>query len=83
MAKQKIKGLSASLLESTSDADRSVVATSSVVASEPTRPVVQTVKVPRDVFVKLKTVGARERRSSQDIILAALKEYLDRFPLAS
>jgi hypothetical protein len=83
MAKQKIKGLSASLLESTSNADGSVTATSPVVVQTSTRPVVQTVKVPRDVFVKLKTVGARERRSSQDIILAALKEYLERFPLAS
>ena len=83
MAKQKIKGLSTSLLESTSDADPNVAATPPVGTLERTRPVVQTVKVPRDVFVKLKTVGARERRSSQDIILAALKEYLERFSLAS
>ena len=82
MAKQKIKGLSASLL---SDANSNVGGVTPSVATplESTRPVVQTVKVPRDVFVKLKTVGARERRSSQDIILAALKEYLERFPIAS
>jgi hypothetical protein len=49
----------------------------------PPRVVVQTVKVPPEVFVKLKTIGARERRSSQDIILSALTEYLERFPAAS
>lgn len=83
MAKQKIKGLSASLLEPARTADPSNTAAAPSSASPaPTRPVVQTVKVPPDVFVKLKIVGAHERRSSQDIILAALKEYLDRFPLA-
>ena len=82
MAKQKIKGLSASLLEPAGAADPSIASAPSG-AQEPTRPVVQTVKVPPDVFVKLKTVGARERRSSQDIILSALKAYLERFPLAS
>jgi hypothetical protein len=83
MAKQKIKGLSASLLEHTPDADPRATSAPAGLAPEPARPVVQTVKVPPDVFVKLKTVGAHERRSSQDIILAALKEYLERFPLAS
>lgn len=87
MAKQKIKGLSASLLEPSPETGPET-ATATITPSpahspEPTRPVVQTVKVPREVFVKLKTIGARERRSSQDIILAALKEYLERFPLAS
>jgi hypothetical protein len=77
MAKQKIKGLSASLLE------RSPVQDSNGnLTAAPTKAVVQTVKVPPDVFVKLKTVGARERRSSQDIILSALREYLERFPTA-
>ena len=42
------------------------------------RPIVQTVKVPPDVYLRLKTVGAIERRSAQDIILSALREYLDR-----
>ena len=83
MAKQKIKGLSASLLESSTGADSSTASAPSSSSPATTRPVVQTVKVPPDVFVKLKTIGAHERRSSQDIILAALKEYLDRFPLAS
>ena len=82
MAKQKIKGLSASLLEHTPE-NAPIAAAVTTSTPEPTRPVVQTVKVPRDVFVKLKMVGAHERRSSQDIILAALKEYLARFPLAS
>ena len=78
MAKQKIKGLSASLLEQPLAPDSNGIPT-----AQPTKPVVQTVKVPPDVFVKLKTVGARERRSSQDIILSALREYLERFPIAS
>jgi hypothetical protein len=80
MAKQKIAGLSASLLDP--------AATPSTEPAPATRapeakPIVQTVKVPPDVYVRLKTVGARERRSSQDIILAALREYLERFPAAS
>ena len=85
MAKQKITGLSAAPLEhpqalaEASSSDPSIA----VMTTEPTKPVVQTVKVPPEVFVKLKTVGARERRSSQDIILSALREYLDRFQLAS
>ena len=81
MAKQKIRGLSAALLEHQQpempDALVSAVLDSSP-SSGPSRPVVQTVKVPPDVFIKLKTVGARERRSSQDIILSALREYLER-----
>lgn len=82
MAKQKIRGLSAALLEQQPQGmeARSDVGTS---LSEPSRPVVQTVKVPPDVFIRLKTVGARERRSSQDIILAALREYLERYQIAS
>ena len=82
MAKQKIKGLSASLLDPAPATDPNNAPIPST-PQPPSRPVVQTVKVPPEVFVKLKTVGAHERRSSQDIILAALKEYLDRFPLAS
>ena len=82
MAKQKIKGLSASLLETPSAADPNITSAPSG-APEHTRPVVQTVKVPPEVFVRAEDVGAHERRSSQDIILAALKEYLERFPLAS
>jgi hypothetical protein len=83
MAKQKIRGLSAALLE---QQPQGVEINSEALATltiEPSRPVVQTVKVPPDVFIKLKTVGARERRSSQDIILSALREYLERFPMAS
>ena len=81
MAKQKITALSASLLDQ--PAQISTAATESHLnAATPTKPVVQTVKVPPDVFVRLKTVGAKERRSSQDIILSALREYLERFQVA-
>jgi hypothetical protein len=84
MAKQKIRGLSAALLEQqqagTGANPEGAVGT---ITSEPSKPVVQTVKVPPDVFIRLKTVGARERRSSQDIILSALTEYLERYPIAS
>lgn len=86
MAKQKIKGLSASLLEQPAGPGPSVTTPLPQPVehtSEPTRPVVQTVKVPPDVFIKLKTIGARERRSSQDIILTALREYLERFSTPS
>jgi hypothetical protein len=84
MAKQKITGLSASLLEQAAPAatvpEELEAGTASVV---PVKPVVQTVKVPPDLYVRLKTIGARERRSSQDIILTAVREYLERFPMAS
>ena len=84
MAKQKIRGLSAALLEQqragTGANPEGAVGT---ITTEPSKPVVQTVKVPPDVFIRLKTVGARERRSSQDIILSALTEYLERYPIAS
>ena len=79
MAKQKIRGLSAALLEQQrGGAGANPEGGLGTVTNEPSRPVVQTVKVPPDVFIRLKTVGARERRSSQDIILTALTEYLER-----
>jgi hypothetical protein len=83
MAKQKITGLSVSLLEQSplSAATTEVQANASMAG--PRKPVVQTVKVPPDVYIRLKTIGARERRSSQDIILTAVREYLERFPVAS
>ena len=90
MAKQKITGLSASLLSQPIPAPAvlnepepaPVVPPELAPAPVPTppRPVVQTVKVPPDVYIRLKTAGAQSRRSSQDIILAALREYLDHFP---
>ena len=84
MAKQKIRGLSAALLEQQPQGiETNSEATLGSLTGEPSRPVVQTVKVPPDVFIRLKTVGARERRSSQDIILSALREYLERYPVAS
>jgi hypothetical protein len=42
------------------------------------RPIVQTVKVGAELYIKLRTYGARTRRSNQDIILTALTEYLQR-----
>ena len=83
MAKQKIRGLSAALLEQQQAGTGANPQEAIGAKSEPSKPVVQTVKVPPDVFIRLKTVGARERRSSQDIILSALTEYLERYPVAS
>jgi hypothetical protein len=84
MAKQKITGLSASLLEQAPPpAEVPDEVQPIATMASPTKPVVQTVKVPPDVYVRLKTIGARERRSSQDIILTAVREYLERFPMAS
>jgi hypothetical protein len=42
------------------------------------RPIVQTVKLDPSLFVKLKTFGAKTRRSNQDILLTALVEYLQK-----
>jgi predicted transcriptional regulator len=42
------------------------------------RPSTQTVKLPEPEFIRLKTLSARTRRKHQDIILTALREYLDR-----
>ncbi len=42
------------------------------------RPSTQTVKVPEPEFIRLKMLSARSRRRHQDIILTALREYLDR-----
>ena len=79
MAKQKLTGLSASLLQQTpAPAALPDGAQPSAPVTEFDKPVVQTVKVPLDVYIRLKTMGARERRSSQDIILSAVREYLDR-----
>ncbi len=82
MAKQKITGLSASLLKQAPQQATLEEQPSTIVVT-PTKPVVQTVKVPPDIYIRLKTIGARERRSSQDIILTAVREYLGRFPLVS
>ena len=76
MAKQKLTGLSASLLQPTPRP--AALLPPGTTDPAPDRPVVQTVKVPPDVYIRLKTIGARERRSSQDIILTAVREYLDR-----
>jgi hypothetical protein len=76
MAKQRITGLSASLLEQSSPAGSEAQPDAKPTAAH--KPIVQTVKVPPADYIRLKTVGAKERRSAQDIILAALREYLDK-----
>lgn len=45
---------------------------------EEQKPIVQTVKLPHDLHIRLKTYGAETRRSNQDILLTALEEYLKR-----
>jgi len=40
------------------------------------RPIVQTVKLDSALYVRLKTFGAKTRRSNQDILYTALIEYL-------
>lgn len=75
MAKQRITGLSASLLEQSSPA---VLGAQPDATPAANKPIVQTVKVPPEDYIRLKTIGAKERRSAQDIILAALREYLNK-----
>lgn len=74
MAKQKLTGLSASLLQPAAPPAEGLQPNTTPM--ETGKPVVQTVKVPPDIYIRLKTMGARERRSSQDIILTAVREYL-------
>jgi len=76
MPKQRITGLSASLLEQAAQPAPASPSQPATAAGQ--KPIVQTVKVPPDDYIRLKTLGARERRSAQDIILAALREYLDK-----
>jgi hypothetical protein len=42
------------------------------------RPIVQTVKLEPTLFVRLKTFGAKTRRTNQDILRSALIEYLNK-----
>jgi predicted transcriptional regulator len=42
------------------------------------KPIVQTVKLSPAVYVRLKTFGARTRRTNQDILHSALIEYLQK-----
>jgi hypothetical protein len=44
--------------------------------SEEKKPVVQTVKLDHDLFVRLKTFSAITRRTHQNILKTALDEYL-------
>jgi predicted DNA-binding protein len=41
-------------------------------------PSTQTVRLPHELFVRLKLFGAETRRTHQDILQAALEEYLQR-----
>jgi hypothetical protein len=42
------------------------------------KPIVQTVKLDTALYVRLKTYGAKTRRTNQDILLAALTDYLNK-----
>ncbi|MGB8060695.1 MAG: hypothetical protein WCF26_02215 [Candidatus Sulfotelmatobacter sp.] len=44
----------------------------------PNKPVAQTVKIDGELFIRLSTFRARERKTSQEILQQALMEYLDR-----
>ena len=41
------------------------------------KPVALTVKVTQEVYVRLCTLGATQRRTNQDILQEALQQYLD------
>lgn len=45
---------------------------------KPDNRVALTVKVDHDVYVRLCTLAATGRRTNQDVLLAAVQEYLDR-----
>lgn len=42
------------------------------------KPVALTVKVNHDVYVRLCTLGATQRRTNQDVLQEAVEQYLDR-----
>lgn len=42
------------------------------------KPVALTVKVDNETYVRLCTFGATQRRTNQDILLEAVRQYLDR-----
>jgi hypothetical protein len=73
MAKQKLTGLSSSLL--TTDIDSPPSGDNSSTTNKQ-RQVSLTVKVPPEMYVELKSFGARRRISNQQIALEAIKEYL-------
>jgi hypothetical protein len=70
MPKQKITGLTPALMQTSTD--------SSAMEEAPKKPITQTVKVPPDVWEQMKVIGTKQRRTNQDIILTAVKEYLDK-----
>ena len=71
MAKARIKGLTPDLM--------GIQSKEPAVFKELIRkPTVQTVKLPDEVFMRLKHMNALTRKKHQEIILTALLEYLDR-----
>jgi predicted DNA-binding protein len=55
---------------------RTSVATSKVASDE--KPVALTVKLDSETYIRLCTLGATKRRTHQDILKDAIKQYLDR-----
>jgi hypothetical protein len=47
-------------------------------STKPTKPVALTLKVDSGLYVRLSTLRATQRRTSQDILQQALEEYLER-----
>ena len=47
-------------------------------AASSKKPVALTVKVTHEVYVRLCTLGATQRRTNQDILNEAVQQYLDR-----
>jgi predicted DNA-binding protein len=46
--------------------------------SKPEKPVALTLKLDSKTYVRLCTLGAKERRTNQDIMREAVEQYLDR-----
>jgi hypothetical protein len=69
MAKQKITDLSPALMQT---------ATPEASPEPQKRPITQTVKVPQELWEQMKAIGTKQRRTNQDIILTAVREYLEK-----
>ncbi len=74
MAKKPIGSLSAAMLDTEPAASAAAVSLVSVTS----RPVTVTVKLDDALYLRLKTFGAGRRRTNQDVLVAALVEYLDK-----
>jgi hypothetical protein len=46
--------------------------------AEVNKPVALTLKIDTETYVRLSTLRAKERKTAQDILTEALREYLDR-----